>query len=106
MDPMGNAIGWMSSFRRHGHEVIDDDSELHENYFEGLSYHYLKEGTGISLKSMLGFLGISEILTQFPYNPAGFCNSHPCKCGRIGGFEWNPVINYNSYIYIYKYINI
>jgi len=22
--------------------VIDDDSELHENYFEGLSYHYLK----------------------------------------------------------------
>eukprot|EP00434_Breviolum_minutum_P028707 symbB.v1.2.025401.t1/scaffold2463.1/size78693/4 len=23
--------------------VIDDDSELHENYFEGLSYHYLKD---------------------------------------------------------------
>ncbi|CAJ1399535.1 unnamed protein product [Effrenium voratum] len=22
--------------------VIDDDSELHENYFEGLTYHYLK----------------------------------------------------------------
>ena len=23
-------------------QVIDDDSELHENYFEALSYHYLK----------------------------------------------------------------
>ena len=23
-------------------QVIDDDSELHENYFEGLTYHYLK----------------------------------------------------------------
>lgn len=65
-------------------KVIDDDSELHENYFEGLSYHYLKDRDPVI--SFWDFGGVVEILVpNFHISSAGLCNVEGLE--YLGGIQ-------------------